>query len=83
MEVPTAKSVGNHLVYMRLIYPFELKTLAVLYLPDHEACTSTVYRPPRLQLLLWYGTKETGWLCNVCTSQRMICDAETHVWKRV
>ena len=23
-----------------------------------------------------YGTKETGrWLCNVCTSQRMICDS--------
>ena len=83
MEVPTAKSVGNQLVCMRLIYLFELKTLAVLYLPDHEAYTSTVYRPPRLQFLLWCGTKETDWLCNVCTCQRMICDAETHVWKRV
>ena len=45
MEVPTARSVGNQLVYMRLIYLFELKTLDVLYLPDHNAYTSTVYRP--------------------------------------
>ena len=45
MEVPTAGSVGNKVVCMRLIYLFELKTLAVLYLHDHEAYTSTVYRP--------------------------------------
>ena len=44
MEVPTARSVGNQLVCMRLIYLFELKTLAVLYLPDHNVYTSTVYR---------------------------------------
>ena len=45
MEVPTAGSVGNKVACMRLIYLFELKTLAVLYLPDHEAYTSTVYWP--------------------------------------
>ena len=45
MEVPTTGSVGNKLVCMRLIYLFEIKTLAVLCLPDHEAYTSTVYRP--------------------------------------
>ena len=50
---------------------------AVLYLPDHKAYTSTVYRPHGCISSLGIILKKLArWFSNVCTNQRMICDAE-------
>ena len=50
---------------------------AVLYLPDHKAYTSTVYRPHGCISSLGIIIKKlAAGFANVCTGQRMICNGK-------
>ena len=64
---------GNFSVFLFRVFSFR----AVLYLPDHKAYTSTVYRPhcsiSSLGIIL---KKLAAGFANVCTGQRMICNVE-------
>ena len=64
---------GNFSVFLFRVFSFR----AVLYLPDHKANTSTVYRPygyiSSLGMIL---KKLPAGFANVFTGQRMICNGK-------
>ena len=64
---------GNFSIFRFQVFSFK----AVLYLPDHKAYTSAVYRPHGCISSFGMILKKLAGFANVCTGQRMICDAET------
>ena len=71
--IPLNDFAGNFSVFLFRVFSFR----AVLYLPDHKAYTSTVYRLhgsiSSLGIIL---KKLAAGFANVCTGQRMICNVE-------